>query len=207
MNNKFEQPDHEARGWESSDSSKELLKKEKRWEELGLEVDNITDRLGKKIDGGIKETVIGLNVFDIPTTQSCEGHEKWGTGGPYIDVESTGNKELDKKFHQLIESDDKSETGEEELDRVRSELKRNNLIERKKLAVLLQEFYQLRNSPFETRLIIRPYALGRSRLESQGVEFQEIEENIEEKKQRLKSFQEEMQAFQDFLKLKFFESE
>ncbi len=191
--------------WEAPDSTKELTEKEGLWRQFAEEIDKIRDRLGKKVDEGIKEALIGLRAFDIHTTQSCEGHENWATGGPYIDVESPKNKELNERFRELIEKDvDRDE--DEEFANLKKEITKNNLEERKKLIALLDEFYKGRDVSFEVRLMIDSMAGGRSRLENQGVDMQQIEDDMEKKKERLKAFQEEMRSFQEFIKSKFFQS-
>jgi hypothetical protein len=80
-----------------------------------------------------------------------------------------------------------------------------NLEERKKLTVLVEEFYKERIVPDEIRITICPLALGWSRLENQGVDLQPIEENKENYRKRLQKFQNEMGEFVTFLKGKFFQ--
>jgi len=46
--------------------------------------------------------------------------------------------------------------------------------------------------------------MGWSRIQSLGADFQEIEKDEEIKQQRLQQFQEEMRAFTEFLKKKYF---
>lgn len=62
--------------------------KEKRLEEIRAELEKITDAEGKSIDEGIKETVLFMNVLEIPTIQSCEGHldEKEGNPFPWVEI-------------------------------------------------------------------------------------------------------------------------
>lgn len=55
-------------------------------EEVTQEVNELTDRLGKPIDGNIKDLVIGLRMFGIETIQSCEGHLGHGLPYPWIDI-------------------------------------------------------------------------------------------------------------------------
>lgn len=50
------------------------------------EVDEITDALGKPIEKGIRELVIGLKRWGIETEQSCEGHYRWGTPYPWVTI-------------------------------------------------------------------------------------------------------------------------
>lgn len=61
---------------------------------------HVTDRLGKKIDTGIFETVVALNVLGVETLQSCEGHIGWGVPYPWINVQN----DLEQKYrlHQYL---------------------------------------------------------------------------------------------------------
>ena len=36
------------------------------------------------IEGGIKETIVGLNVFGVETVNSCEGHFNHGRIAPWV---------------------------------------------------------------------------------------------------------------------------
>ena len=47
-----------------------------KWLEMEYFVNHVTDGLGMPIDEGIKELVLVLNLLDIETRQSCEGHGK-----------------------------------------------------------------------------------------------------------------------------------
>ena len=53
--------------------------------EIKKEVEDIKDRLGKPIEPGIKDLVIGLKRWGIETEMSCEGHED-GLKYPWVDV-------------------------------------------------------------------------------------------------------------------------
>jgi hypothetical protein len=58
------------------------------WEETLQHFRRVTDKLGKKIDPGILETVVAFNMLGIATLQSCEGHIGWGVPYPWISIES-----------------------------------------------------------------------------------------------------------------------
>lgn len=58
-----------------------------KWEELSEKFSHVTDKIGMPIDGGIFETVVALNVLDIPTSMSCEGHLDHGLPYPWVDIE------------------------------------------------------------------------------------------------------------------------
>jgi hypothetical protein len=186
------------------EQSADIIEKQKRLEDARLEVEQIVDALGKHIDEGIKEGIAVFRASDINTTGSCEGHDDHGTGGPYIDVESKELDVLQKKLDTLPQHED-PEADDPQREAIRHEMLVKNLVERKKLAVLLEEFYSDRPANWDARLYINSLANGWSRLESQGVEFQDIETDPSKKKENLGRFQYEMQDFIAFAKKKFFE--
>lgn len=66
--------------------------KERALEAVRSRIEDVTDRLGKPIEEGIREAVVLLNVLDIATQQSCEGHEDESDGLPFpwIDIAAPG---------------------------------------------------------------------------------------------------------------------
>ncbi len=194
-------------------SNIEKSEKQKRWEETKHEIDQIADKLGKGIDVNIKETIIVFHVFNINTDGSCEGHIDRGTFAPYIDIISKDTAALDKQLKEISGNLEKSkdtpdfqlmlEAAKEKTKEIYKQIEYKNLEERKKVMSYLEEFYQDRNVPYHQRLILEGLARGWTRLESQGVDLQKIE-NDEVKQQRLLEYQDEMQAFTKFLKDKFF---
>jgi len=180
----------------------DMIKRQKLINEALADVETIVDALGNPIDGGIKEGIAVFHALGINTTQSCEGHEDWGTGAPYIDVESKDSGALLKQIEELPKQEDLDKENPER-DAILHKILVKNLEERKKLIPLLDEFYRNRQTLFEDRLFIRGMANGWSRLESQGAEFQEVETNEVNKKEALNRFQREMQEFIAFAKNKF----
>jgi hypothetical protein len=177
---------------EGVEKTKQLI-----WDEKRLQVDGIGDKLGLGIDEGIKDTVIAFNVLDINTSGSHEGKiDRYPI--PYIDIECKNIDELNKKLEEA--------KTEEEQNLILKEIIRGNLIERKKIATLLEEFYIARKVPFEVQIGIQTLARGWSRIQSQGAELQEVETDPVAKRNKLDVFKKEMQAFTDFLKNKFFNS-
>lgn len=80
-----------------------IITKEERWQAEKEAVDTITDRLGMKIDEGIKDTVIGLRLLGINTTASHEGKlDRYPI--PYIDIKSPKAIAIGKERDQKIES-------------------------------------------------------------------------------------------------------
>lgn len=156
------------------------------------------DKLDLTIDEGIKVATTALNVLGVNTTASCEGHLDHGTNAPYVDVEASEARGLAKRL-----DDAEGQKKDAEAENIFSEIERKNLEERKKLIPYLDEFYDGRNVSYDTRLIIRPLARHWSRIESQGVDLQEIADE-KEKAQKLESYQKEMKDFAEFLKRKYF---
>src|SRR5690242_14200340 len=60
---------------------------ERMWQVVSEKMRQTTDGLGKGIDPGIFETVVGLNVLGIPTVASCEGHLDRAMAAPWIEIE------------------------------------------------------------------------------------------------------------------------
>jgi hypothetical protein len=50
------------------------------------EVSRWVDGLGERVDPGIKDTVVALNLLGIPTVSSCEGHLDHGRTLPWVDI-------------------------------------------------------------------------------------------------------------------------
>ncbi len=75
-----------------------LKLKEKKLADARLHVDTLADAEGKGIDVGIKDTIAVLNVWDIPTTQSCEGHTQQREGRPYPWVRVGVDGEPEERF-------------------------------------------------------------------------------------------------------------
>jgi hypothetical protein len=179
----------------------EKTEKQRQWDEIADRIERTVDKLKKGVDERIKGTVVGLNAFDINTTASCEGHADRTEGhAPWIDVEAKEVEDLKAQAKALYPN---KEENKEKLKEISQEAERRNLEERRKLFLLLEEFYQKRNVPFHQRLIVEGKALEWSRLQSQGAGLQKIESE-EVMKQRLGEYQEEMEAFTEFLKDKFF---
>lgn len=171
--------------------------KDKKWDDLKEIIDALADKLGKGVDESIKETIVALKLLGIHTTASCEGHLDHGTFAPYIDIEATDALEKEKLLDSMSNA--------AEIEAAKKEIRHANLKERWKLIQLLDEFYTDRQSPFDKRLTINKGPFGRSRLESLGAALQIITD-LPLKSQRLLQYQQEMKAFSEFLKEKYFNS-
>ena len=160
--------------------------REQKWAETRQKVGEMTDKLGKGIDEGIKESVAALLVHEFPTSQSCEGHSsEKGISSPWIEVrapEPIGWKKDKEK---------------------QKEWTTENLKQQKRMMDLLAEFYQGRKTPFGARLNFRYIgAFGGFRIQSMGSETMRLS-SPEEQKQNLEIYRKEMMDFTDFLKKRF----
>ena len=171
------------------DKSENLQKLEK----VTQEVERIGDKLGLKVDQGIKETVAIIIAMGFPTESSCSGHTNEpgdeGYGFPYVSVyvpapkgweEDKTNKELGEKWRQ------------------------DNLKYRAQMIPLLDEFNKARIYENDSLLHLENMGVfGAFTIESAGVENAKKLREKEEVVIKIKQFQEEMRLFTEFLKNKF----
>ena len=59
---------------------------EQCYQEMHERVATFTDKLGMPIDPGIFETVVALNLLELHTFQSCEGHLDHGCPYPWVTI-------------------------------------------------------------------------------------------------------------------------
>lgn len=184
--------------------------KEQRWYETYEQVMQLKDKLGKGIDAGIVDTVVILNVLNITTTQSCEGHLEWGRSAPWVDIEDIqADKEADHVldlFNAARTAYSQGQSHEplfEQAHQAKYEVMKKQLTLRNKLMMYLTAFYEQRHVPYDVQLVIQSGSMGRSRLESQGSEIQEIA-SPETRASKLAEYQAEMQAFTEFLKRQYY---
>jgi hypothetical protein len=203
-----EVPDHE-----NNELQESIKKKEEYWNAVDQGMDDVGDALGKKIDPGIRKTVVALNVIGLPPQMSCEGHLDRGCPHPWIDIGEPDEPERYK-------SGTKQETDEYKKWRATNKELRG-MAEK-----LLEEFYSGRKVAEEKKIDIEDAAGGRFRLQNGANLFLgEKEYGIKKKKisklakdltdaerERLKTeylpaLQTEMDAFAEFMKNKFLEDE
>jgi hypothetical protein len=176
----------------------QLAQKTETWNKIASEVDLIVDRLGKKVDEGIKETVIAFRASGLSTDGSCEGHlsSQKRSKGPWVDIGQAA-MEIVQRARQKA-GGKPVHMNNPEISQLRQELSDVMLRERTRLLTLLDEFYSDRTVPFEQRLIVIFHSIS-ARVMSQGVELQDLYPQDVQKK-RLESFRREMDAFAAFLK-------
>ncbi len=178
------------------------------WRQKLIEMEHIRDGMGKGLDPHIKETVAVLQLLGLHTQQSCQGHIDHGVAAPWIDIQSPDSRLQDfyRIYGELSHTADELEDGSEEayavhdeMNAVSKKIDRIEALEYKKLIPYLEAFYQGRSVSYEHRLILSPTG----RLTCQGAFLQPAEKK-EPQAARLKAYQEEMLAFTQFLKQKFF---
>lgn len=194
------------------------------WDNMSDEVDHWTDALGYPIDKEIKEIVIALNLMGVKTIASCEGHLDWGYAYPWVDVEITSPEtekclRAIKQINEQIEIEDKSLEDQYpdlsppmRLDLPEAKQLRALNYERfilwktydqakmnclESLNILLNQFYENRDISYDRVLVI-----VKDRLQSVGA-YRQMIRSEEEQILKLIEYREEMQAFSNFLKLKF----
>ena len=178
------------------------------WEQKLLELEHVQDGIGKGLDQNIIETVAVLQLLDVHTRASCEGHMHHGVAAPWVDIESSDPRLAECRgiYSELAATADACEDAGQVADAVyaemhviREEIDRIAAVEYKKLIPYLEEFYHGRSAAYTHRIMID----YRGRLSCQGALLQPAEE-VKTRALRLKEYQQEMRAFSEFLKQKFF---
>lgn len=193
----------------SSMSQRDRLKEE-RWDLMEKEVARWTDGLGMPIDKGIQDMVIVLNLLGFKTEQSCEGHDNWGRPYPWVRI-STTSSELEKLWTQmksLSEEIQKKENESAPQDTLHKLYRRHHelddtiqatsLKQVKSLYRLISDFYTQHFVSADRLLLLSRMGFDAVELYSQGGEWQ-VTRTPTERQHKLKDYQEEMDAFRDFL--------
>lgn len=219
-----------------SEQPEKNQEKEQKLDEIRQDVENTGDRLGKPIDGGIKETVVMFKANELPTSGSCEGHVESGLPVPYVDVsapnepaerfvgeneifEKVANKynvtpeevrtsQIDEAYWEAMKESSQNEETEE--------YKKWNEENEKLIQKghnLLDEFYKERQVEPNVKLEIEE-GVGGFRIHNGGEDYNpSIEEKGEfteqEKKirtEKVEKYRSEMNEFTEFLKGKYFEN-
>lgn len=187
--------------------------KQQQWQETVKQFSRTIDKLGRPVDVGILEAVAALNLLGIRTTASCEGHLDHGTYAPWVDIGAEEEpNERDKEraaFEEARRQSERNTLSEEDIRRLFTEARelqhqnaRKHIELQRKAVAYLTAFYEERHVPYDQQLIIQG-SYFRARIESQGATIQQIL-SPEERAERLSIYQQEMQAFTQFLKERWF---
>ena len=188
------------------------MSKSDLWTKKIEDLKNVGDKLGMGIDKKIIEVVAVLNLMDIKTTQSCEGHLDRALPYPWVQIGSFQGELVNNKRQKMFEirkdldRKEQKKLSEKDFSEIRyleSEL--NDLIGKalSKPIELLTSFYKTKGGgEGDERLIIVDFGDG-GRIQSQGGCIQTTR-SIEEKTKKLEIYQGEINRFKDFLKDLFF---
>ncbi|MEA3453138.1 MAG: hypothetical protein U9Q96_02260 [Patescibacteria group bacterium] len=169
---------------EEKNKEKEIL-----WDKKAQEIEEIRDREDQPIDEKIKEVIIALQLLDINTEGSCEGHDKKeGAAAPWVDVVASGQpknrfigqeevfQRVAEKYNVLAEDLRENKDYEEWLNEAINEASDNgeteeykewreiNEVLQDKTENILKEFYQFQDISMENRFVIIPIAEGGFRI-------------------------------------------
>lgn len=169
-----------------------------QWQESTHTVSRLTDKLGRGLDPGIRDTVIALNALGIHTAQSCEGHLDHGRPYPWVTIHSDEAKCL---FEQSGAAFARASPEEGRMLKHRAEEAQAQ--SQQLLLALLADFYAQRHVDYDRILIVYMRYPGTSILESQGAASL-IGQPYKVQAQKLAEYQDEMQSFAAFLKEEYF---
>ncbi len=188
------------------------MNKQEQWDAAWAEATTITDALGRHIDPGIFETVVVLRLLGFTTEQSCEGHMDHGRSFPWVTI--TSQADYQEALVLFKQGDTLRKEGRKEeayalyakARTARNIADEQHAQETAKMLAYLEAFYASRPLSYDRHLIVYGSTLNTDVLESQGASIQTARSE-EQRQQYLQAYQEEMQAFTQFLKACFFEAE
>ncbi len=206
---------------------KNNIEKQTKWNEAVSIAEKITDKLGKKIDSGIKETVVAFLVNGFDTIGSCEGHVDHGYPYAWIDVSRNPQLNGFKEEESALLGEIKNKGYETFFDipETDKELHQRFTILRdvavaysreveSKMAALIENFYSSHKPISEDFTLIfsengriEPKSgagIGKDNWAKFGLKIKQM--TPEEKINYLKNSQNEMSTFTHFLKDKFMKS-
>lgn len=189
-------------------SSEQTGDKQVRWDEMAKKVDSMADKLDEPVDEGIKTAVIALNLLDLPTDSSCEGHLDEGGRWPYVDVVIPGYAE---EFTSQYRREPDNQTALEEIDQKYTPQFRA-MTER--VDKLLEAFYQDHSCDVEFRIIYDNLAFGSHFLANKMlIDYHRamrqrtggpVDDYLEPTPEQLSAAQVEMTNFAEFLRSYYF---
>jgi len=168
----------------------------------------IGDKLGMPIDEGVMLVVAALNMHEIATIQSCEGHLEWGYAYPWVEFQSAESALIDSLHEQEIaiqieiEGMAQDQVPEERFTSMHALSERiETLVSQSMLkpVALLEQFYAQREEKIgDERLIAIGFGNG-GRIQPQGGCLQAAR-SVEDRKYKLAAYQQEMQRFGEFVR-------
>lgn len=200
------------------ESAEPHSRKEAIWMEKEKEVGKIPD-----LESGARKIVTALNIFEISTFQSCEGHlNETGIVAPFVEISARGQpqkrfvgqekiiKKVAKKYNIaredvettiLVSAPWKEFEGLQETQNYKKWREKNEQIA-KKAEILLQKFYHGRETAPRVCLVINEKNSGQFELTNSGGN----ESGQARADEQLAQYQKEMDDFAEFLKQKYIDA-
>jgi hypothetical protein len=207
------------------------------WQREFQRLEQVGDKLGYRVDPGIKEAVVAFVLNGFPTYGSCEGHleERWDKMiklHPYIAVgidepperyvdEAEIKQRIADQFHitpDEIEEHDVAmraywdyiqDKDVEETEEFKTVRMKNKML-RKNFVALLDEFYKERQQPSERPITIHGIGpAGHFHVEdaSENIKEEISEDQLDTARKELAEEQTEMAALTEFLRERYFSRE
>jgi hypothetical protein len=182
-----------------------------KWARIEKQFKKISDRLGTLIDQKILSLVVALNALGLETLQSCEGHIEYGTYAPWVSFNVPSAAGYKAKVLEIADrhaDEDRPRYSAEEC----GELYRLADMQKKSIAqarIAVDRYIDLfyaEHKPMkpESKIVVRDGA-DFFLIEAQGSAKQQ-ERRKDARKRHLALYQQEFQAFADFLKYCYDES-
>lgn len=171
--------------------------KQAAWRNTKRKVRRLNDKLGMPVDKNIVETVAILHLLGFNTTASCGGHVRRNTGGPYVMIEQPQAHKIATEARELKEKKD---------NRFRVLYKKANRLramDLQRLSDYLEDFYLDREMNYRSHIIVQSMPMTLNILKCYGAEIA-LAVDYKTKKEILIKNQDEMMAFTQYLKTRYF---
>ena len=189
--------------------------KTQKWNELVHMVDEFSREDPFPIDEGIKESVVSLMAHGFRTDASCFGHLNEEDSKPYPWVAIRGDARIDalfdderisennaKYFDEVIEGKELLTQDErDEIKQLQNRIRVSKENERQRLLGFIEEFYSKHNTEPGIRLTVSSLGWLCSEENIDRDREERLDDDLEAKLER---YREEMIAFTQFMKDKFF---
>lgn len=179
------------------------------WENIRTEVERFGKEDPIEMDEGIKDTLVGLIAAGFTTSGSCFGHLDKGTPYPWVWVthpgidqlygESSNNNALFEKYE--LDETSLSQEENQRMDEIQEQVRALKAEVIEKLNRILEEFYLGRTPVPGIKLVVSKFGW----LQSEDT-LDDVAQAPDMLKSRIVMYREEMNAFAEFLKGKYFNS-
>lgn len=172
------------------------MSKEEAWQEARAKTEQITDRLGMKVDPMVVDTVTAMRLHGFDTRVSCEGHLDRITSGPFVKFVSPIAVE---RFKEAKELQERGQPADGQVKKKMDEGRLETWREMRRMYDLIEDFK--RAAVYESRelLVVRYVMNEHIFLQCYGVEFIHLYTS-RRKQEMLLEYQGVMRAFAQYLK-------